>query len=375
MTLAIGQIEKARGNFYAPAFDVSVSGQSLVRQLRLEVASVQVEAVLEGPDRFSFVVNNGFDVAKREFVRLEGKTLPDFFEFGSQVRIALGYGDRQKLDLMLTGIVTEIAASFPSSGLPQVTVSGYDKSFCLGRGTRSRSWQDKKDSEVVRDVAGLYHLNPKVEDTSVQHPQVNWSQESAKRFLSRLAERNGYECFVRFDDLFFRSPANDEKGVIELAWGQGLVSFSPEITLGEQVSEVEVHGWDVQAKKPIVGRARRGDEPGRDPKRQSGSKRSSGAEYLQKVCQADSATLRVREPVFSRQEADRRALAILTRRAEGFVGGRGESVGIPELRPNANVRLKGLGDLFDSTFYIRSATHTVDASGYRTTFEVKDVTL
>jgi phage protein D len=375
MTLAIGQIEPARGNFYAPAFDVTVSGQSLVRELRLEVVSVQVDATLVGADRFSFVVNNGFDLANREFVKAAGKTLPEFFDFGSEVTISLGYGDKSGLELMLTGIVTELRASFPSSGLPQLTVSGYDKSFCLGRGTQSDSWQDRKDSDVVRAVAARYHLTPRVEDTSVKHSHINWSQESAAQFLTRLAERNGFEWLVRFDDLLFRNKANDEKGVVDLAWGKGLVSFTPEISIGEQVTEVEVHGWDVQNKRAIVGRARKGDEPGRDATRPSGTKRASGAENLRRVCQGEAGTLRVREPVFSRQEADRRARAILARRAEGFVGGRGESIGIPDLRPNVNVRLRGLGDMFDSTFYIESATHTVDASGYRTSFEVKDVTL
>ena len=57
------------------------------------------------------------------------------------------------------------------------------------------------------------------------------------------------------------------------------------------------------------------------------------------------------------------------------MGGRGECIGIPEIRPNANVTLKGLGDVFSTTFYVQQATHTVDGSGYRTTFEVKDTTI
>jgi phage protein D len=190
-----------------------------------------------------------------------------------------------------------------------------------------------------------------------------------------LADRNGFEWFVIRKDLFFRKSANDQAAAIELKWGEGLVSFSPELKLSEQVSQVEVYGWNVQTKKPIVGRARKGDEPGRDEQTGCKKKRASGAEYLQAICKENPSTLRVRAPVFSQQEADRRALAILKRRAEGFVGGRGESIGIPDLKPNANVSLKGLGCLFNTTFYIQQATHTVDTSGYRTSFEVKDITI
>jgi phage protein D len=375
MTLAIQQVEKARASFYAPAFNIVVSKKSLVHDLYLEVASVQVDTMLEAAARFSFVINNSFDITKRDFLKKEGKTLPEFFAFGSPVEIYMGYGDRTKLDLMVTGVLTELSTSFPSSGLPQLTLSGYDNSYCLTKGTASQNWTDKKDSDVVREIAKDYNLTPKVEDTQVVQPTINRSQESAAQFITRLANRNGFEFFVAQKDLVFRKPASDQKGVIELAWGRGLVSFSPEINLSEQVTQVEVYGWNIQKKEPIVGKARKGDEPGRDPSRESGKSRASGAEYLQKVCRDSEATLRVREPVFSQQEADQRARAILKRRAEGFVGGRGESIGIPDIRANVNVSLKGLGDFFDTTFYVHQATHTVDTSGYRTTFEVKDTTI
>jgi phage protein D len=96
---------------------------------------------------------------------------------------------------------------------------------------------------------------------------------------------------------------------------------------------------------------------------------------LQRVCKKEQATLRIREPVFSQQDADERAKAILKRRSEGFVGGRGETIGIPELKANVNVELDGLGKKFNTTFYVRQTTHTVDSSGYRTTFEIGDTTI
>jgi phage protein D len=375
MALTILQIEKARQQFYAPAFDVTVEGESVVHGLHLEVASVQVENILDAADRFTFVINNAFDITRREFVTINGKTVPELFEFGAPITIALGYGDRARLPMMLTGIVTELSTSFPASGIPQVTISGYDHSYCLTRGTKSESWNNKKDSDAVRDIATRYTLTPKVQDTGTVHPTISRSQESPAQFLNRLAERNGFEWFVLFTELFFRKPSNDQKATIELTWGRGLVSFSPEIKLSEQVSNVEIYGWNVQQKQKIVGKARKGDEPGRDSSRRSGKPRASGAEYLQRVCRDDASTLKVREPVFSQQEADQRARAILKRRGEGFVGGRGESIGIPELKADTNIALGGLGDFFNTTFYVHQTTHTIDASGYKTSFQVKDQTI
>lgn len=118
MALNILQIEKTRKNFYAPAFNVVLlPNKSLVLDLHLEVTSVQVNNILNAADRFSFVINNAFNIATREFLKIGEKTLPELFEFGSPVEIYMGYGDRRKLDLMLAGVITELSTSFPSSRL------------------------------------------------------------------------------------------------------------------------------------------------------------------------------------------------------------------------------------------------------------------
>lgn len=375
MTLTIPEIERPRTNFYAPAFEIVAGGANVVRELLLEITSVTVEQPLEGAHRFSFVISNSFDPAQQEFLKARGKTLPEFFEFGLPVEVRMGFGERSGLTDILSGIVTELHTSFPASGQPQLTISGYDHSYRLMKGSESQNWENRRDSDVARAIATQFNLTPNVEDTKVQHPKIEKSQESAAQFLRRLAQRNGFEFFVVKKELVFRTPANDAKGAIELVWGRGLTSFSPEINLSEQVTQVEVYGWNVQEKKPIVGRARKGDEPGRDRTRASGKPRISGADVLGKICPKDEGVLRVREPVFSQQQADQAARAILKRRSEGFVGGRGECIGLPEIKPNANVTLKGLGDVFSTTFYVQQATHTVDGSGYRTTFEVKDTTI
>ena len=77
----------------------------------------------------------------------------------------------------------------------------------------------------------------------------------------------------------------------------------------------------------------------------------------------------------SQQQADRQAAAILQQRSEGLVKGSGESIGLPEIRADRNIELRGLGRLFSKTYYIEQATHTIDGSGYKTTFKVKDTTI
>lgn len=354
--------------YYAPFARVAVEGQDLLG-LGLEMISVSLDSALKEMDQFTFVINNAFDIDTREFIS-KPKRLDEFFSFGRRVEIFMGYLDKPKL--MQTGIITSFRTSYPANGIPQITVGGHDLSYCMGKGKKSKSWNDKKDSDVVAEIAGKYGLDAKVEDTEVQHNRIEQSQQTDYEFISKKlgADRNGFELYVRNKTLIFKAPANDEGSLLTLEWGAGLVSFTPEINLAEQITKVEVAGWDVRTKREIIGRAQIGDEPGRD------AGRRSGGQYLTEVCrQSEQPAHRVRLSVRSQQEANRNAKAILTKVSEGLVKGSGESIGVPELRPDINVELKGLGAKFSKVYYVEKTMHTVDSSGYKTTFNVKDTTI
>jgi hypothetical protein len=371
MTMTMTDLERAHQNFYVPAYQILVDGKDLLMDKYMEIASVQVDNTLKGADRFTFTVNSTFNFEKREFAHLT-----DLFAFGKPVVIYMGYKDAEKLPLMLRGKVTAVQTSFPANGLPQITVSGFDLSYCMtiGTGKEPLKWANRKDSEIVAELAGQYGLNPKVEDTKVKHPITEKGQQSDMQFIEKLAERNGFEFYTFDTDLYFQRPknvretANNGDPVVFLEWGRGLLSFSPEMNISQQITKVEVRGWDVNSKKEIVGTAGKGDEPRRDTGRQS------GGDVMQTVCR-DQGELKIRVPVFSKQEADRWAQAILKKRAEQFVQGSGESIGLPEIRADENIKLEGLGTPFSKVYYIEQSTHTINSSGYRTTFKVKDTTI
>jgi phage protein D len=373
MTQTFVELEDIHNNLYVPTFQLLVQGMDVVSDLFMEIASVQVDNTLKGADHFTFTVNSTFDLEQREFAHLS-----DLFAFGSPVEIYMGYKGSKtnpELPMLLKGFVTSVSTGFPASGLPQITVGGYDLSYCMTKGKKSRHWSDAKDSEAVSDVAKAYGLTPKVEDTRVKHPTIQKSTESDQQFLEKLAERNGYELYTFDQTLHFKPPASvrktgaDGQPIVTLEWGKGLLSFTPEINISEQVTSVEVRGWDVATKSEIVGTAGKGKEPRRD------GARRSGAEALQTCCREQEAPLKIRVPVFSKQAADLWAAAILKKRSEMFVQGSGESIGLPELCADKNIELLGLGRELSKTYYIEQTTHTINTSGYRTTFRVKDTTI
>lgn len=355
-------------NFYAPAFAIEVEGQDLLLE-KVEVFGVTVNLPLEGAADFSFTVNNPFDHGVGEFRYLKNGLL----DVGKNVVIKTGYGDRKGLKPVLTGLITGVDVSFPANGISQLSVKGYNNLHKLMKDQVSKNWGSDnpiKYSDIVREIAGKYRLDTAhVEDTREPHRQIKQDRESDYDFIKKkLAEKLGFEVFVLENSLYFRTPANEKRDVITtLEWGRTLISFSPQINLANQVSAVEVRGWNSTDQQPIIGRAQKGEESGRDRGRRSGGEAAAGS-------QGETARHFWR-PVPNRREATDIAKSILDRLSKEFVTGNGECIGIPDILPGKNIELAGLGHKFSKVYYLEKVTHSVSSSGYKTTFSVKESTI
>lgn len=359
--MEFGEFEKKYKHFFAPRFELKVSGEDVARK-GMEIVSVTVDNALDAPDQASFTVSNAFDMVKRETRWFDQEIM-----VGKELEVRLGYSDR--LEGIFIGLITSVKISFPAGGMPQLEVTAFDLSHSMTKNKKSFSWEKKKDSDIASSLATQYKLTPRVEDTNIQHVTISQDNQSDFEFLKKRAEENSFEFFVFERTLFFRMPAYQEKNpIVDLEWGKTLLSFSPEVNIADQVEEVEVRGWDPKAKKEIVGKAKSGDEQGRDQGRKSGSELTKGST-------SEKTVQRVRRPVHTQEEADKLARSILTRMAEGLVTGSGECLGLPELQAGKNVQLKGLGKKFSKTYYVEKTNHNVSSSGYRTTFNIKETTI
>jgi uncharacterized protein len=360
--------DRHRG-FYAPAFAIKVGGRDLQREIGVAAPQVEVDRALSVMGRFSFSVVNCYDMKNRRFVTQDGGDLLQVLAFGSEVEIAVGYGDRANLTTILRGMITEIGTTFPDAGVPELSVSGYDHLFPLSLGKISTSYRDRTDSEVVDQIARENRLGSSTQSTSERHAQIEMNQQSQLDFVKTLAERNHFEFYADENkQLHFAKPNDGGEGVVTLSWGESLLSFKPEANLAAQVSSVVVYGWDPERKQAIVGRATAGEESGHDPRRSSGGQRVRQAT-------GKSPVLEVRQPVFTEAEARRRAQAILNDHAKTFLTGDAECIGLPELLPDRNVTFGHLGEPFSKTYYIQQTVHKVDQSGYRTRVKVKEPSL
>lgn len=364
----LAEISRKNGGFYAPAWQVSVGGHDLLRDLLIAVSQVEADLVLSAAGRFTFTVVDAYSIEKHAFISGRGKDIIGLLNFGATVEIRMGYGDVSKLPIIMTGVITEISTNFPEGGYPELSVAGYDHGFPLTVGKNSNTWSKARESDAVSEIARFHNLTGDIDSSKERLPQIEQNQESDMEFIKKLAERNHFEFYVRENTLRFGKPKDQGDGVVRLRWGEGLLSFKPEANLAGQVSAVEVYGWDVKTAKTIIGRAEAGVESGRE------ARSSSAADLLMKPGNQQP-VLRVRQPVFTQAQADTSAKAALNELATKFLTGDAESIGLPEIRPDEKVTIDNVGSAFSKTYYVQQATHKVDSNGYRTRFKVKETSL
>ncbi|WGV28000.1 phage late control D family protein [Halotia branconii] len=378
----IRALEAKYENLYAPVFQILVNHSDIMTRGEdktkesIEISSVTIDNTLDGADTFSFIVNNAFDIEKGELRSFINQVLV----FDAEVEIRLGYGSQLKT--LMFGILTSVKVSFPSGGTPQVEVGGFDISYRMMKEKKPRSWNDKKDSEVVNLIAKEYKLetlpndddpflNKKsIEETEQIYPQiVKQEKESDFEFLKRLAERNYYELFVFRNTLYFRKPARESSSIVTLEWNKSLVSFSPEFDIAERVYKVDVLGQDTtQQKVNIVATATiENDEISRILVKELLA-RILGVNVTKQLISEQ-----VKQPVISEEHAKNMAKAILLKKHEDVFKGSGESIGIPDVLAGTNIELKGLGSKFSQKYYLKKTNHSISNSGYKTTFDVNRV--
>ena len=366
--MELAALSRNYGNFYAPAYVVRLGGVDLMRDLLVSVSQVEVDMVLGAASRFSFTVTDCYSHKLQVFRSGRGEDVLQMLAFGAEIEVCMGYGDARSTPVAVKGIVTEITTSFPEAGPPELSIAGYDHGFPLTIGKNNRTWSDASDSQAAAEIASYNNLGQVIDTTPEKKPQLEQNGESDWEFLKKLADRHDFRLYVDAEKkLHFAKPKYEAAPVAKLAYGEGLLSFKPEANLAAQVAEVEVYGWDPQQKKEIIGKASAGQESGLQGT-------TSAGQYLTQLKRDPSKkpTLRLRQPVFTQAEADQRAKAALDERAKKFITGEGETIGLPEIRPDRRIELTKLGRLFSKPYYIQQATHKIDSSGYRTRFKVEE---
>lgn len=342
--------------------EVTVNGAPLTDDVvpTLVRASVHTHVHLPG------MVVLHFHDTERDVLAKTGITI------GSKLSVAAtAYGDGS-LTSLFAGEVTALEQESDATGTWTI-VRGYDPLHRLCRGRRTRTFANTTDADIVRQIAGEAQVDiGDVDSSGPVYEHVGQANMTDWEFLRARAHETGHELAVTDGKLAWTAPgqSSDAPGgdsdlatppqACQLLLGGNLLRFRPRVTAAEQVSEVQVRGWDPVAKQAVVGSA------------QSATTSTSVG-----VAPADLAAMFgappyvvVDRPVTSQDEADSVAGAIAEQIACAHAEADGTALGDPQLLPGAAVQVSCVGWPHDGAYVLTAARHIYDESGYWTEFTV-----
>lgn len=335
-----------------PKFKVLINGSELPAEVSVDIISVTVSQYTQGADMFTLEVNN-WNSDRQEYKWID----TDQFAVGREVEIKMGYMDNVKS--LMKGEITALEPEFQSDRAPTLKVQGYDRLHRLRRGRISRSFIEKKDSQIAEQIARELQLQSQTEDTRIIHPYLLQNNQTNIDFLQERARRIRYEVDVENRTLIFRPVANNRGKVVTLAFKDKLKTFCPRLTTLGQVSEVVVQGWNPKTKEAIVGRAKAGDETGKMGGANTGPALTDGAFGATKTVVVD-------KYLFNQSEAEQIAKAKYNEIALDFITGEGIAIGNPDLKAGEVTEITRLGQRFSGSYYITAASHVINQKGYLT---------
>jgi phage protein D len=288
----------------------------------------------------------------------------DLFKLGGELSITMA--PPQMFELLdpaevFLGEIVAIEPSLSASGTHTLTVRAYDRSHRLHIGTKVMTYTNMNDSRIVGNIARAAGLTRGKIDTNETHDYVIQNNLTDFEFLSMRAKRAGYHLAVVQNKIYFQKPESVSVGA-SVTLGEDLRAVSIRMSTARQAQTVEVRGWDFRTKKEIVASF--------TPKMifvENGIGDTGGAATKTAISANGIKRLTNLAPQTA-DEAKAIAAAAAVDQEGHFIEIDGVALGDPSLVAGIKVELKGLGKNHSGKYFVTSATHILNASGYEVHF-------
>ncbi|MBD2488011.1 VgrG-related protein [Aulosira sp. FACHB-615] len=350
---------------YIPEPLLQIDGTNASADLLNDILQITVEESLHLPGMFTLVIRNDYFPGQTTEATWKHQSL---FAIGKKIKIGFVSSTTQNADFedaeqgyVLEGEITAIETEFTSGSQAPIIIRGYDMSHRLHRGRYNRSFQNVTDSDVVNQVIGEAGITAgTVTSTTIVHDYVFQENQTNMEFLRERAARLGFELYVQDSKLNFRQPAQNES--LSLKWLEDIHNFRVRVSSAEQVSSVEVRGWDYSTKKSIVSTAST-EQVITTTDNGKGSSTSTKFSIKPKMIVVD-------QPVFSVNEAAKIAQALCNELGGEFVMADAVGEGNPKIRPGKVIKLTDMGS-YSGSYYVTETRHLFQERKFVTEFSVR----
>jgi phage protein D len=377
----------ARYPQFGPQFTLQIGGANLPPALRGAITSVSWTDGLEGSDSVELTIAN------QNLQWLDNPILA----VNNGLTLSIGYAP-DPLEKVFVGEITGVEPSFPNGGMPTIHVTAHDFLQRLTHGKVDRAFAitlptigilplpDPVVASLVSagnllipypdPIGGVlstlmslvsYILAPQEAQYSVR-TQTGTSDFD---FLTAIAKDNGWEVYIDHTlnpqgyVLRFQFLMQDYSPTLTLTWGQSLMDFTPRLTTVGDIFGVSARIWisTLQLEFVIVVNWDYDNAT-------FNLMIYPGLGDISSILGGDaSKTISIKPTGFP--TAFRDILTELLPRLNNRLTGSGSTIGNSQIKAGKIINFVGLGSQFSGLYRVTSATHTLDGSGYRTSFKVR----
>ena len=338
--------------------ELTVNGTPLNERVAGRIRAVVVDTDTGGPDSCRVVL----DDPARDLLQGSG------LDLRAGLTVTAGRIGEDTGDRLFDGLVYSLGFDYDDRGAFATAVA-YDRSYELYTGVHTATYQNVTDSDLAVRLAQQVGLSVgTVESTSVVHDHVAQVNETHYEFLTRRAREVDCVVVVTGRELHFLRSADaadgpdpgdfESVGRLQLVPGGNLERLTVRVTAAQQVTEVEVRGWDPHSKQAVVATA-----PART---RSAALRDRPDEVASAFGSPRHVTVDL--PLATQAECDAAASAQAERLASTCVHAEGVARGEPKLVAGVAVSVGQTGGRFDGQLTVSRARHVWDHRGYRTSF-------
>jgi len=298
----------------------------------------------------------------------------DLFARLSNIKLGVKVGSGQTERLIDAYVIETNISLANQPGQSLINVVAMDPTVLMNLDEKVKAWPNMSDSDIATAIFsdGAYGFQPVVDTTQWRRQEDDQTinqRGTDIQFLQRLAQRNGFECYVEVNSQsgqtegHFHAPRLDQtsQGVLSVNMGEAtnVNSFQARFEMLRPVA-AQVTGLDIETGSDQPAQADSSTRTG------LGSNVSLTADRPRRVLLNRTGMAQTGElQAYAQAVVDNAAMAI---RAEGEVntvayGGL--------LRAKRPVSVRGAGRQFSGLYYVEKVLHTFTGEGYKQQFNLK----
>ena len=335
-----------------PTFIVYINGTRLGVDHEASVRQIVVEDAYDAPATCRIILSD----MERKWVDSED------FELAQSVSVMLGFKDA--VEEVFNGEIIGSEVILKKQADATVILSCSNKMHRLFKVKKHRVFNEMTDEDIIGEIASEHGLTADLDALSAEN--VVRVQESVTDydFLRKTAADYNYRFWVNEDNLCMKAEVETSDEDIVLEWGKTLLDYRSTRNTGKLLTQVEVVGWDPMTEEGFSGTMTPSDIVDKT------GDGSLGAELTEEYF--GERLLVIKDlSVKDEQQAEERALAVLTENSYSYMSAQSVCEGDNRIRAGAVVEIKEAGERFSGPFQVRRALHNFHASaGYTTKCEL-----